>query len=238
MSLEERTAKAQWPAEHKVDDPEDQSTAPSAAEERTGVDVSCVVTDDGVENLTPLQIWSKLLKKLNVLEDVETRMNEASNTGDDQAQLIRDEAFALQEALGAIHKLASKEVRDELVRFYHNTLSQQCQLNMKIGHMPELLNSFDADYWALTQTRLFYRGDCREAPLRGRSGPKFHVSCGLQRLGTVERFCRYGREHSKTEGADAWRLSPRRPQPFVPERCRDDRQHYPQGFLECSSCSG
>eukprot|EP00973_Karenia_brevis_P052026 7225673-Karenia_brevis.AAC.1 len=100
-------------------------------------------------------------------------MKDAVRAGDDdQAQLVPDEVFALQEALGALHKLASQEVRDELSRFYHSSPGQQQLLNMKIGHKPELLNSFNSDYWALTQTRLLYRGDCCEASLRGRRWAK------------------------------------------------------------------
>ena len=93
-----------------------QSTDPSAMALRKEIDVSCDVSDDGIENVTPLQIWLKLLKKLNDMEEVEDRMKDAVPAGDDEkAQLMREEAFVLSEALAELHKLASKEVRERFL---------------------------------------------------------------------------------------------------------------------------
>ena len=58
-----------------------QSTDPSAMARRREIDLSCAVSDDGIENLTPLQICFKLLKKLNVMEEVEDRMKDAVPAG-------------------------------------------------------------------------------------------------------------------------------------------------------------
>ena len=73
---------------------------------------------------------------------------------------MKEEAHTIGEAVHALHRLASREVREQLYQFVCQ--SEEGLLNMRIGHKPELLNSFRDDYWSQTLTHLFFRGDCCE----------------------------------------------------------------------------
>ena len=111
------------------------------------------------------------MKKYKILEECEEMCKKADTLDEEQGQILRDEVYALGEAVRAIRGLASKQIRDELIAFMSDTEGRT--LSMKIGHKSEMINSFDADYWVRVMSHRFFRGDCCEQPsLRGRSWAK------------------------------------------------------------------
>ena len=146
---------------------EDFHSPMTASHARQGLDTSCVVTDTGMDSLTPLELYTQAMRKYGVLEDCARIYENPNSTSSESEQAQRDEAIALAEAVHALEKLNSKRVRERLKAWIRQ--SEAGNLHMSIGHRPELLNSFAEDYWCKTQTCLFYRADCRKKEqLRGR----------------------------------------------------------------------
>ena len=95
-----------------------------------------------------------------MLDECENVFVNANSEPAEKAQAMRDEAFALAEAIHQMSRLANAEVRRQLTEFVQ--YDEGCNPNLKIGHKQDLLNSFDASYWCHTMTHLFFRDDCRE----------------------------------------------------------------------------
>ena len=135
---------------------------------RQTVDSSFAILDLGGEDITPLQLWSMALEKYKTLERCEETLEHPNSSEEPKKiQAMKDESWAIRDAVLALHKLASREIREQLHAFVQQ--AETGHVNIKVGHRPELLNSFSADYWTHTLSHLFYRDDCRESyPCHGR----------------------------------------------------------------------
>ena len=78
------------PSSEPAGDPVPEPAAP--------VDSSVVIADTGFETLPPLQLWSEAMKKYKILAECE----EMCKKDEEQGQILRDEAYALGEAVAGI----------------------------------------------------------------------------------------------------------------------------------------
>ena len=136
------------------------SEAPTHSHVRDDVDSSCAILDSGQDKLTPLQLWSKLLDRYHILEECQKVYENPAATDPEQAMACKDEAWHLAEAIHDLHRLANQEIRKQLIDFVSR--DDGGAVCMNVCHAPDLLNSFDVEFWTHTLTCLFYRDDCHE----------------------------------------------------------------------------
>ena len=113
------------------------------------------------------------------------------DTSSEKEQALRDETMAIAEAVQALRRLASDTTRAELEKFIRESEPERLvchdsaerkppdararvelqtflresvgeRVVMKLRHEPQLLSSFDEDFWTHVFVDLFCRGDCRE----------------------------------------------------------------------------
>ena len=152
---------------------------------------SSAVIDTGLEDLTPLQLWSTAMSKYAVLEECAAILDSLGpeDASAEKEQALRRETQAIGEAVQALQRLSSAEVRGTLDAFHekeppapqrtrieHKTAADatkakleaflvdplQRSATMKLRHKKQILNSFDPDFWSLCFVDLFFRGDCKE----------------------------------------------------------------------------
>ena len=142
---------------------------PKSAESNRGAshgppDASAAILDTGLHDLSPLRLWDLAMQKYEVLQQLESQYNRASEAGDNDLKMeaIRGEALALADAVHALRALRSNEARQKLDEYY--TFLVHSEHTVRIPHRAAVLNSFAPDWWVLCFTDLFYRCDFIEQP--------------------------------------------------------------------------
>ncbi|CAE7035554.1 unnamed protein product [Symbiodinium sp. CCMP2592] len=119
---------------------------------------SSAVIDGQVEDATPLGLWTAAMKKYNVLLACE----EALAAGAKTPPLQQARNKALWEAVKALQRLASDEVRMQLDDFERSRQSQT--LTLCLPTETTLLDDRQPEFWSHCFCDLFYRADCWERP--------------------------------------------------------------------------
>ena len=145
--------------------------APSS-EQQAGLadDTSAAYLDAGVEDTTPLGLWTAAMRKYDVLIQCENRLLHRHDAGTDLEANQRARSHALWEAVQALQKL-STEVAQQLRDFEQQR--QEHGITLHLGKSNVLLDSRDPCFWSHCFCDLFYRADCQERhrgsmPLHGR----------------------------------------------------------------------
>lgn len=135
---------------------------------------SAAYLDDGIEDASPLGMWTTAMRKYDVLIECEKRLlADRDPSRKDAAESAR--ALALWQAVQALERLSHQNVVEQLRAF--ERARQEHTLVLDLGKSEELLDSNRASFWAQCFCDLFYRGDCRErsdaepgtSALRGRA---------------------------------------------------------------------
>ena len=101
----------------------------------------------------------KLAKVIEQCEEVYKAASSADKV-DEKQRAEKQEVIALCEAVRALQKVGSDDVRRRLGEFEAQQTGSQVIMN--VGHSSDLLNSFAEDFWSCAFTDLFPRGDCQE----------------------------------------------------------------------------
>ena len=127
-----------------------------------GGEPTILITDFGLQNLSPVELWNKALEKYCVLERCEQLYKEAERRGESATRESVDQqrAIALAEAVLALRSLGNKEARRRLVDF--ERFRTEDVVFLQYGHEPAFLSHFEPQFWACAFTDLFPYGDCQE----------------------------------------------------------------------------
>ena len=82
----------------------------AVGEEAAGsMDSSAAVLDTGLEDISFLRLWNEAIRKYHVLQELEETYERAEQEGNDgaRAQALKEEAFALAEAVHALQRLGN-----------------------------------------------------------------------------------------------------------------------------------
>ena len=175
------------------------ATAEAAAEVETDAaaagDSSAAILDTGREDVSFLRLWNEAIRKYHVLQELEHAYERASWEHDDaaQAQLQRDEALALAEAVHALRRLGEGEARKRLVA-YQAFLDGARTDTVRMDYCDRLLDSFAPHWWVSAFTDLFFCGDFYGAAglASAALAQGFAAACGFRGLGGLEGVRRGG----------------------------------------------
>lgn len=80
---------------------------------------SSAVIDTGLEELSPLQLWSTAMTKYKVLQECEAVLEALGpdDTSNEREQAVRDETRAIAEAALTLRRMATPKIREELEAF-------------------------------------------------------------------------------------------------------------------------
>jgi hypothetical protein len=118
----------------------------------SAVDSSAAILDSGLEDLSPLRLWNIAMEKYSVLKECGRAHAKAK---DDAA--MRAELEAIAEAVWALKKLGASETQQKLEDFRQQQDGDR--VVVRIGHEARPLNTFHPDWWTVSFTDLFFRGD-------------------------------------------------------------------------------
>lgn len=119
------------------------------------LDSSAAVLDSGLDEMSPIALWNRAMEKYGILQGLGRAH---ANAPDDTAE--KAELQALAEAVQALKALEAAETQEKLKEFCAQYDGDRAVL--RIGHEGKPLNTFRPDWWVVTFTDLFYRGDCKE----------------------------------------------------------------------------
>ena len=125
--------------------------------------------DSGVDDATPLGLWTAAMKKYDVLLQCENHLAQSEKRSTERQEAQHARMRALGEAVQALQRLSSAEVFQQLRDF--ETRRQEHTLVLDLGRTDKLLDNNDPSFWLHCFCDLFYRADCWEK----RQGPaKLH----------------------------------------------------------------
>lgn len=120
---------------------------------------SAAYLDDGIEDASPLGMWTAAMRKYDVLLECEKRLL-ADRDPSRKAASESARALALWQAVQALQRLSQQDVVEQLQAF--ERARQEHALVLDLGRSDQLLDSNQASFWAQCFCDLFYRSDCRE----------------------------------------------------------------------------
>jgi len=88
---------------------------------------SSAVIDTGLEELSPLQLWSTAMSKYKVLQECEAVLEALGpdDTSNEREQAVRDETRAIAEAALTLRRMASPKIREDLEAFRQERLPRK-----------------------------------------------------------------------------------------------------------------
>ena len=125
-------------------------------------EASILITDFGVQNLSPIELWNKAPEKYCALERCEQLYEQAAAKGNSDGKETAEQqrAIALAEAVHALRSLGNQEARRRLADFERSRAGDVVLL--QYGHQPTFLSHFEPTFWTSVFPELFPYGDCQE----------------------------------------------------------------------------